>query len=253
MIKTTERFSDRVANYIKYRPSYPQAVVDTLISECKLADQATVADIGSGTGIFSQLLLDKGLHVFGVEPNEDMRKAAEHQLSGYEYFSSVEGQSECTTLADSSVDLITAAQAFHWFKGAESRQEFSRILRPAGYLALIWNQRKIDQPFQKEYDGMLRNYATDYNAVNHMNLTDEDIESFVCPGQVVAFNFKNSQYLDLAGFLGRMQSSSYTPKINTMEHETLMKVASELFSRYARNGSIAFEYDTRLYLAQLSG
>ena len=253
MTKTIERFSDRVANYIKYRPSYPQVVVDTIISECHPGKMHTVADIGSGTGIFSKLLLERDFNVIGVEPNESMRKTAEHQLSDYENFSSVDGQSECTNIANSSIDLITAAQAFHWFDGEKTKQEFSRILKPGGYLALIWNQRKVDQPFQKEYDSILRKYATDYNSVNHMNISDEDIAGFFYPGKVATFDFKNSQQLDLIGFLGRMQSSSYTPKVNTREHETLMKVAEDLFRRYAGNGTITFEYDTRLYLAQWVG
>jgi len=250
MTKTIERFSDRVANYIKYRPSYPQVVVDTIISECQLGKTHTVADIGSGTGIFSKLLLDRDFDVIGVEPNESMRKAAEHQLSYYEKYSSVDGQSECTNIASSSIDLITAAQAFHWFNREKTKQEFSRILKPGGYLALIWNQRKVDQPFHKEYDSILRKYATDYNSVNHMNISDEDIAGFFYPGKVATFDFKNSQQFDLIGFLGRMQSSSYTPKVNTREHETLMKVAEDLFHRYEASGTITFEYDTRLYLAQ---
>ena len=212
MIKTIERFSDRVDNYIKYRPSYPQAVVDSIISGCHSGKTDTVADIGSGTGIFSKLLLDRNFDVIGVEPNESMRKAAERQLSDYENFSSVDGQSECTYLASSSIDLITAAQAFHWFSGGKTKQEFSRILKPGGYIALIWNQRIVDQPFQKEYDSILSRYGTDYDSVNHMNLSDEDIEGFFYPNKLVISNFKNSQHLDLTGFLGRIQSSSYTPQ-----------------------------------------
>ncbi len=252
MNRPTERFFDRVSNYVKYRPSYPIEVVDTLISRCHLDNQSTVADIGSGTGIFSKLLLDNRIQVIGVEPNEEMRKAAECQLSEYKNFSSVDGQSEFTNLADSSIDLITAAQAFHWFDRFETKKEFERILKSEGNVALIWNQRKIDLPFQKEYDQALREYATDYNSVNHMNITDENIEDFFYPGKIAKFKFDNSQRFDLTGLMGRMQSSSYTPKINTTEHELLMKVVESLFKKHACNGAITFQYDTCLYLGRLS-
>jgi ubiquinone/menaquinone biosynthesis C-methylase UbiE len=250
--ESTKRFSDRVADYVNYRPSYPLEVVDTLISECGLNSQSTIADIGSGTGIFSRLLLDKNFHVAGVEPNEGMRGAAEQQLSSYAKFASSGGQSERTCLADHSIDLVTAAQAFHWFKRDETRQEFVRVLKLGGQVALIWNQRKLEQSFQKEYDAMLREFATDYNSVNHMNIAYEAIADFFSPNKVLTFEFENTQVFDLAGFLGRMQSSSYTPAANTSEHGILMRAAEDLFSSYECDGVITFEYVTRLYLSSFS-
>lgn len=252
MLKSTERFSDRVANYVKYRPSYPQQVVDSIVSECQIEIGASVADIGSGTGIFSQLLLAADLRVFAVEPNESMRSAAEQLLSGHTNFTSIDGSSECTNLADASIDLVTAAQAFHWFDGEATEREFSRILKPGAHLALVWNQRSLDQPFQQDYDRMLRRYATDYNSAKHMNLSHEDFDKFVYPAKFTTFEFENSQDFDLPGFLGRMQSSSYTPKINTPEYEVLMKAAEELFNRYESAGAIAFDYTTRLYIARFN-
>jgi ubiquinone/menaquinone biosynthesis C-methylase UbiE len=252
MIKSTERFSDRVADYIKYRPSYPQQVVDCIVSECQIETGASVADIGSGTGIFSQLLLAADLQVFAVEPNESMRSAAEHLLSGDTNFTSIDGRSESTNLADASIDLITAAQAFHWFEDEATKLEFSRILKPGAHLALVWNQRNLDQPFQQDYERMLRRYAADYNSVNHMNLNHEDFDRFVYPAKFTAFEFENSQHFDLTGFLGRMQSSSYTPKVNTREHEVLMKAAENLFNRYESDGAISFAYTTRLYIARFN-
>jgi len=252
MNESTERFSDRVADYVNYRPSYPLEVVDTLISECGLNSQSTIADIGSGTGIFSRLLLDKNFHVAGVEPNEGMRGAAEQQLSSYSKFTSSGGQSEHTGLADHSIDLITSAQAFHWFKRDETRQEFVRVLKPGGQVALIWNQHKLEQSFQKEYDAILREFATDYNSVNHMNISYEDIAGFFSPNKVLTFEFENTQIFDLVGFLGRMQSSSYTPAASTREHAMLVQAARDLFGRYECGGEVRFEYVTRLYLASFS-
>jgi len=251
MNNPTERFSDRVANYASYRPSYPPGLIDILASECNLGNQSTIADIGSGTGIFSRLLLDKGFQVAAVEPNENMRREAELQLMDYKNFTSVAGESESTGLAKSSIDLITAAQAFHWFRRDETKPEFFRILKPAGQVALIWNQRKIEQPFQKEYDDILRKFSTDYNTVNHMNISYEDIAHFFSPHKVVVFEFENSQIFDLTGLLGRIQSSSYTPKTNTREYVQLMQVAESMFNRYERGGVVKFEYTTRLYLAQI--
>jgi len=252
MSEPTERFSDRVADYLSYRPSYPLAVVDTLLSECGLSGQSMIADIGSGTGIFTRLLLDKNLYVTGIEPNESMRKAAEQQLSNYRKFTSSGGQSEHTGLVDHSIDLVTAAQAFHWFKCDETRQEFGRILKSSGHVALIWNQRKLAQPFQKEYDAMLREYASDYNSVNHMNISYENIAEFFNPNKVYMFEFENAQVFDLTGFLGRMQSSSYTPAANTRAHAMLVQAARDLFDRYECGGEVRFEYVTRLYLSSFS-
>lgn len=250
MHDSTERFSDRVANYIKYRPSYPQQVVDTIVAQCQPENQASVADIGSGTGIFSKLLLAAGLRVFAVEPNKSMRAAAEQLLSEHARFVSIDGQSESTNLTDGSIDIVTAAQAFHWFDSEATKREFARILKPGGHLALVWNQRQLGQPFQQEYDTMLRNYATDYNSANHMNILHEDLERFAYPEKFIRFEFENSQQFDLCGFLGRMQSSSYTPKIGTDEFRVLMKAAEVLFNRYETDGEIGFEYTTRLYIAQ---
>jgi SAM-dependent methyltransferase len=250
MGKPTERFSDRVSNYVRYRPSYPQELVDTLMTECHLGSQSTIADVGSGTGIFSRLLLDKDCYVSGVEPNRNMREAAESQFAGYNKFSSIDGQSEHTGLDDSSIDLITAAQSFHWFETGDTRQEFLRILKPGGYVALVWNQRKIEQPFQIEYDRMLRQYASDYGAVNHMNISPEDILDFFSPNKVAKFEFDNSQIFDLSSFLGRMQSSSYVPKTGTAEHLRLIQAAEDLFNRYQSSETISFEYNSFFYLAE---
>jgi len=231
MGKPIERFSDRVSNYIKYRPSYPRELIDTLMTECHLGSQSRIADVGSGTGIFSRLLLDKGCYVSGVEPNRNMREAAERQFADYNKFSSIDGQSEHTGLDDSSIDLITAAQSFHWFEAGDTKREFIRILKPGGYVALIWNQRKIDQPF---------------------NISPEDILDFFRPNKVAKFEFGNSQIFDLSGFLGRMQSSSYVPKTGTAEHLRLIQVAEDLFNRYQSSETIRFEYNSVFYLAVFS-
>lgn len=253
MRKPTERFSDRVPNYIKYRPSYPQELVDTLVKVCQLNSQSRIADVGSGTGIFSRLMLDKDCYVSGIEPNSNMREAAGLQLAGYDKFCSIDGQSERTGLDDSTIDLITAAQSFHWFAAGDTRQEFLRILKPGGYVALVWNQRKIEAPFQAEYDCMLRKLAPDYNAVNHRNISAEDIQNFFSPNKVTKFEFEYSQNFDQAGFLGRMQSASYVPNPGSGAHTRLTRAAEDLFNRYQSDETISFEYNSFFYLTQFSG
>ena len=144
MSDSTRRFSSRVDNYVKYRPSYPPEVVELLAAECGLTPGALVADIGAGTGLLAELFLQNGYRVLGVEPNREMRQAGERLLGDYPHFTSIDGTAEVTTLADKSVDIITAGQAFHWFDREKARAEFARILRPGGWVALVWNERRVD-------------------------------------------------------------------------------------------------------------
>ena len=165
---STQRFSSRVGNYVRYRPAYPSAVLDLLKNECGLNAASVIADIASGTGIFTRMLLENGNRVFGVEPNADMRKAGEEFLRGYSQFTSVAGTAEATTLADHSVDLVTAAQAAHWFDREQARREFIRICRPGGWTVLLWNERRTGStPFLRDYEQLLLEYGTDYQEVRY--------------------------------------------------------------------------------------
>ena len=249
--KPTERFSDRVANYVRYRPNYPEALVNTLIDSCQLNASSVVVDVGSGTGKFTRHLLEKGLQTIAVEPNQEMRQAAEQMLSGYQCFTSAAGSAETTGLADNSADLIVAAQAFHWFRPIEARCEFNRILKPGGHVALVWNQRKVERPFQRDYDSLLRKHAPEYVTLNHRNIADDVIAHFFDPGGYQSFSFANAQRFDKDGFLGRMQSSSYTPTVGTSEHAQLITAAEQLFALYEESGEIVLDYDTRLFLGKL--
>ena len=151
-----QRFSNRVADYIRYRPGYPSTCLDLLREECGLQPAHVVADIGSGTGLLSKLFLDNGNRVFGVEPNAEMRSAGEEYLQEYANFSSVNGSAEETTLPSQSIDFITAGQAFHWFEPAKAKREFQRILKPGGWVVVVWNERRIfESRFGKEYEKLL--------------------------------------------------------------------------------------------------
>jgi SAM-dependent methyltransferase len=248
MTDSTRRFSDRVEAYQKYRPGYPPVLVSTLLEKARLDAGAVVADIGSGTGIFTRLLLDHGLQVTAVEPNTNMRLAAETALSDYQQFTSIEGTAELTGLEDDSIDLVTAAQAFHWFNNTATKAEFQRILKPGGRLALIWNKRAVSEPFQQAYDAILSEYAPEYNKVNHMNLDTNDIAAFFSAGSMELLHFDNSQSLDFSELIGRLQSSSYCPAEGSAQYIPLVTELVNLFDQFAVNGRIDFAYDTQLYL-----
>src|SRR5207247_2903707 len=166
----TQRFSSRVEDYARYRPGYPAEVIPLLKTECGLAAESVVADIASGTGIFTRIVLEAGAHVFGVEPNAEMRRSAEERLAGYARFKGLNGTAESTTLPDHSVDIITAAQAAHWFDPSKARQEFVRILKPGGWTVLMWNDRRINaSPFSREYEDLILSNGTDYRELQRLD------------------------------------------------------------------------------------
>ena len=251
-MKPTERFSSRVDAYQKYRPGYPESLLKEIQKQTELGPTAVIADFGSGTGILTQQLVQAGYEVFGVEPNREMREAAEAQLADEPCFTSVDGSAEESRLESASIDLITAAQAFHWFNTDTAKQEFRRVLKTDGKLALIWNKRKVSQPFQQTYDAILRELAPEYGKVNHMNLTTTDIEGFFAAGSMQRFVFDNSQQLDFAALMGRLKSSSYCPEENSPQFIPLATELLSLFDQYAVDGRIEFEYDTELYLGPIA-
>src|ERR1700732_4152215 len=128
-----QRFSNRVADYVRYRPGYPAEVLTLLRTQCGLKSGHVIADIGSGTGFLSELFLKNGNRVYGIEPNEAMRQAGEEYLASYDGFASINGSAEATTLDDASIDFVSAGQAFHWFEPVVARHEFRRILKPEGW------------------------------------------------------------------------------------------------------------------------
>src|SRR5262249_12824426 len=157
-----KRFSSRVENYVRFRPGYPLQILELLRRECSLTENSTIADVASGTGIFTRILLEDGNRVFGVEPNPEMRQAGEEFLKGFNNFTSVDGTAEATTLGENSVDMVTAAQAAHWFDREAARNEFVRILKPHGWIVLLWNERQTDSTaFLREYEQLLKTYGVD--------------------------------------------------------------------------------------------
>jgi ubiquinone/menaquinone biosynthesis C-methylase UbiE len=251
MKSPTERFSARVGNYVKYRPSYPEGVVATLRDKCGLSPQSAVADIGSGTGILTRLLLEAGAEVFGVEPNSGMRAAAERLLDGYPRFVSRDGRAEATGLVRDSIGIITAAQAFHWFDWDQTKSEFERILKPGGWVALIWNKRRTDSAFGQAYESLLLEHAAEYSAVDHRRVTDDDIAAFFEPSEFASATFENHQTFGFESLKGRVMSSSYAPTEEDPKHQLLMAGLRTIFDANAGNGVVRFEYVTHLYYGQL--
>jgi SAM-dependent methyltransferase len=252
MSDPVNRFSSRVENYIKYRPNYPPAVLQLLQNECGLTPDAVIADVGSGTGILSEVFLKHGNQVFGVEPNESMRAAAERLLSQYKNFHSVAASAETTTLVSSSVDFVTAAQAFHWFDHAQAQREFARILKPLGWAVLVWNERRTDStPFLRDYEELLLRYGTDYKEVRH-ELAKQAIEGFLAPDVPRFQCFDNVQMFDYESLEGRSRSASYTPEPGHPNFAPLFGGLREIFEKHATGGKVAFEYDTGVYYGHLS-
>ena len=240
------RFSNRVADYVKWRPSYPKEAVDLLFAKLGLTAEGHVADIGSGTGIFTKLLAGRVAKIYAVEPNKDMRAAAEHDLSGFQSFVSVNASAERITLPDSSVDLIVSAQAFHWFDHAACKREFARILKPSGNVALIWNRRLEDNPFAIAYEELLKNSCSEYKRVDHRNLLDSDFTAFFKNGVFKRESFPYSQALDFAGLLGRSKSSSYVPLPGSKEYESFEKGLRSLHDELNVNGLVEIPYRSEI-------
>jgi SAM-dependent methyltransferase len=245
----THRFSNRVNNYVKYRPSYPTAVLTCLQKECGLAETAVIADIGSGTGILARLFLRNGNRVLGVEPNKEMRQAGEEILTEFPHFSSINGTAEATTLPDHSVDFVTAGQAAHWFDREKSLPEFRRILRPGGTVAFVWNTMAFNaSPFMQGYEQITLRYFT--GKPSRENELRGEVLAYLGEGAQVR-TFANEQQFDLPGLIGRLLSTSYAPLAGDPKHEPMLAELTELFAENVDgDGRISFTYVTELYFRQ---
>jgi SAM-dependent methyltransferase len=252
-VHASERFSDRVEDYAKYRPGYPDGLFDLLAGECGLRKGCVVADLGSGTGIFAKALLARSATVYAVEPNAPMRAAAERDLSGDERFHSVAATAECTGLADASVDLVTCAQSFHWFDKPAAKKEFRRVLKPGGWAALVWNERLDDaSPFMVAYERALWDHCPDYANADHRNSVEDELREFFAPIPMQTASFPNQQRFGLDGLIGRSLSSSYAPKPGSQQHAPFLEKLGELFEQNNHGGRVTFAYETKAYFATLS-
>jgi SAM-dependent methyltransferase len=249
-----EAFSRRAGNYRTYRPGYPPEILRILRGFCDLNEKTVVADIGSGTGIFTRMLLETGAAVYGVEPNPEMRREAESECADFPNFRSAAGTAENTGLPDTALDLITAAQAFHWFHAPEAKIEFQRILKPEGFCVLLWNNRRTDaDDFQAGYQELLETLA-EYRAFEANNAFPERsrIESFYAPGPVRAFEADHSQGLDWEGLKGRFLSCSYAPAPGQARFASSLEMLGSLFAKYQTAGRVAFRYRAKVFAGRLA-
>ena len=247
----TSRFSDRVDNYVRHRPGYPPEALHVLKSACGLTPGHVIADIASGTGIWTRVLLENGNKVFGVEPNPEMRQAGESLLAGFPRFASVAGTAEATTLPDATIDFVTAAQSAHWFDRTQARREFLRILKPEGWLVLLWNERLTDStPFLREYEHLLLSYGTDYQDVRQERTTDA-VNEFFDPSPFQERVFDMRQEFDDASLEGRLLSSSYAPGPEHPNHARMLRDLRAIFKTHAIGGRVIFDYKTRVYFGRL--
>jgi len=248
-----QRFSNRVADYVRYRPSYPSALVDLLREECGLRPDHVIADVGSGTGILSKMFLENGNQVFGVEPNDEMRRAGEDYLSTFKNFSSVAGSAEATTLADASLDFVTVAQAFHWFEPAAARTEVQRILRREGFVVIVWNDRLFDTtPFLREYEALLHRFGNDYGKVSESYPRRAQIQEFFAPNVFLQKSFPNFQEFDFDGVRGRLRGSSYVPSPDQPAFAPMMVELERIFNAHQQDGQVRMDYATHVYFGRLA-
>jgi SAM-dependent methyltransferase len=255
MIDSTQRFSDRVEYYARARPTYPAALLRFFQDELGLLPAHAVADIGAGTGLLTELFVRNGNVTYAVEPNDPMRAAAETRLGKRPNFHSIRGAAEATTLADASVHFVTAAQAFHWFKPQQARQEFRRILDADGIVALIWNERHRDEsPFVQGYRQIIERYQTAPQAARPRGVAatnDPTLQSFFGPGGCAVRTFDNPQLLDRAGLLDRIASSSNMPLPPDVRHEKIVREANALFEACQEKGTVRLPQETWVYFGRL--
>ena len=246
-----QRFSSRVADYVRYRPSYPHDALTLLKTECGLSSGHVIADVGSGTGFLSELFLQNGNRVYGVEPNREMRAAGEEYLASYDSFVSIDAAAEATTLEDATIDFVTAGQAFHWFDAPAARREFARILKPEGWVVVMWNDREMNSPFATAYEDVLVKFGTDYKRVRESYPELPAMQEFFAGGSVTERSVPNAQVLDWDGLAGRLRSSSYAPQEGQPNYAPMMAALEELFRANETDGRVKMEYATHVYYGRL--
>jgi SAM-dependent methyltransferase len=249
---STERFSSRVEAYLKYRPHYPKEAIVALREKTGLRPNHVIADVGSGTGFSAELFLENGNLVYAIEPNKPMREAGERYLVTFKNFRSLDATAEATTLPDRSVDFIVAGQAFHWFNFELAYEEFKRILKPGGWIIILWNDRETDTtPFLMDYEALLQEFGTDYNEINHRNFDSQKVRSFFRGASVIEMEFENNQPFNYDGVEGRLLSSSYVPNVGDAQYQPMLDRLHEIFDRHSKNGRIDMRYKTLLYAGQI--
>jgi SAM-dependent methyltransferase len=245
------RFTGLAGLYARCRPDYPAATLDLIQSRCGLTPDSLLVDVGCGTGISSRLFAARSVPVVGIEPNDDMRARAEAEPgpAGQPAPRYQRGTAEVTGLPDSCADAVLAAQAFHWFRPDDALREFWRILKPAGWTVLMWNERDESDPFTAAYGDVLRTAPETARIEGNRARAGEALlaSPLFQAGERIAFG--HTQVLDEEGLLGRAFSASYAPR-QPAAAERFAASMREVFRRFERDGRAALRYETSLYLAR---
>lgn len=248
----TDRFTGRVESYRRYRPTYPPAIVDLLRRECSLPPDAQIADIAAGTGLLTEIFLAAGFSVTAVEPNVEMRAACAALEPQYPKLKVVAGTAESTGLADHSIDLITVAQAMHWFDLEKARAEFARILQPGGWCAVLYNNRRLGgDPFHDAYERFLLGFGIDYAAVKQQHVGRKRLAQFFSPSPMRCLTIPNGQPLTLEALEGRILSSSYMPQPGHPRFDEMRRAIERLFADTQSTGVVTMEHDCLVCCGQL--
>jgi SAM-dependent methyltransferase len=252
---STKRFSPRVEYYLRSRPKYPTALLTFFQTDLHLTPTHKIADIGSGTGFLTELFLPNSNPIYAIEPNQEMRSAAETHLKEFPNFKSINATAESTTLPPASVDFIIAGQAFHWFDPIPTRKEFLRILKPGSTVALIWNERRLqNSPFAQAYDELIKQFQTDPEVVKARSIVGTDqtiLQAFFSPAAYQHRTFDNPQRLDRQGLLDRIFSSSYMPLPGSPRHTEMLQAINAVFDAHQHDGVVTMPHDTEVFYGQL--
>jgi len=247
----TGRFTGLAGLYARCRPTYPAAALDGIQNRCALGPGSLLVDVGCGTGISSRLFAQRGIRVLGIDPNAEMRTQAEATVlpNGGPCPQYRDGRAEATGLPDGEADVVLAAQAFHWFDPDAALREFHRILKPGGWVALMWNERDEADPFTAAYGAVIR--STPGAAALEMSRGSAGNELLVHPcfeiGQRTLY--AHEQVLDEEGMLGRALSASYAPR-EPEQVNAFTADLCEVFARFQRDGQVALRYQTSVYTAR---
>jgi SAM-dependent methyltransferase len=240
------RFDGLGSVYAKHRPDYPADAIDWILE--KLPREGLIADVGAGTGILSRQIAQRGFRVIGIEPNESMRaEAAQLTNARIDYR---DGAAESTGLASKSIDGAAVGQAFHWFDRESALREFHRILRPGGWLSLLWNIADEADPFTAEFWKIMRATTPEPDVVRDPHhLTGEILLEHPLFVNAECRVTTNEQIVDEEGLLGRGFSASFAPK-DCQASERFAERLRHLFRDHASAGWARLRYRTTLYRAQ---
>lgn len=247
-MKNTEKFTEKAKHYEVGRPSYAQELIDCLYHNYNLNSQSIIADIGAGTGKLTKQLLQKGSRVIAVEPNDAMRSIAQQGLQEYDTIQIVNGTDVATTLSDQSIDVITVAQAFHWFDAALFQKECARILKANGKVFLIWNMRDENAPVNKETYEIFQKYCLNfYGFSGGIQQDDANITTFFHHDYVIE-KFPNPLFFSKDTFLQRALSASYSLKDGDPQFEEYVQTLTALYDKYEKNGLLEVPNDSVAYI-----